>query len=195
MLETVNDWVGHDGAKVCEDRRTWTFWSLPGSLRLFDLVVEFHATEGPLTFGDTKEGGILTVRVATPMDVPRTGRIANAEGGTDEPETWGKRSAWCDYCGLDEGGNLVGIALLNHPLSFRYPTYWHVRNYGLMGANPFGLKDFYGDKARDGSHSIDAGSKLCFGYRVYIHAGDAEGGHVTDMYHSYANPPVVTVAE
>jgi hypothetical protein len=195
VLETINDWVGHDGTKVCEDRRKLTFWSLPESLGLFDVEVEFSATEGPLTFGDTKEGGILTARVATTMDVPRTGRIRQAEGGNDEPETWGKRSAWCDYSGLDEGGNQVGIALLNHPMSFRYPTYWHVRNYGLMGANPFGLSDFYGDKSRDGTYSIEAGEKLWFGYRVCVHAGDADGGQVDDVFHGYANPPKATVVD
>jgi len=193
VLETLNDWVSNAGVKVCEDRRKWTFWAMPGGLRMFDLEVEFRASEGPLTFGDTKEGGILAVRVATTMDVPRTGLIENAEGGINEGETWGKRSAWCDYTGRDEGGNQVGIAILNHPLSFRYPTYWHVRNYGLMTANPFGLHDFYGDKKRSGSHTIGAGETLWFGYRVYVHPGDAEGGHVRDMFHGYANPPVVMV--
>ena len=193
VLETLNDWVSNEGKKVCEDRRKWTFWATPGSLRLVDLEVEFRATEGPLTFGDTKEGGIIAVRVATTMDVPRTGVITNAEGGTNEGETWGKRSAWCDYSGLDEGGNKVGIAILNHPLGFRYPTYWHVRNYGLMTANPFGLHDFYGDRNRDGSHVIGAGETLWFGYRVYVHAGDAAGGQVSDAYHGYVNPPKATV--
>jgi len=193
VLETMNDWVSSDGKKVCEDRRKWTFWAMPGSLRLIDLEVEFRATEGELRFGDTKEGGIIAVRVATPMDVPRTGIIANAEGGVNEGETWGKRSVWCDYSGLDEGGNQVGIAILNHPMSFRYPTYWHVRNYGLMTANPFGLHDFYGDQKRDGSHTIAKGETLWFGYRVYVHAGDAVGGHVSDAFHGYVNPPKVSV--
>ncbi len=193
VLETRNDWVGNDGTKVLEDRRKFTFYAMPGALRMFDVEVEFTATEGPVKFGDTKEGGILAVRVATTIDVPRTGRIRNAEGGVDEPETWGKRSAWCDYSGLDEGGNLVGIAILNHPNSNRYPTHWHVRNYGLMTANPYGLHDFAGDESVDGSQSIAKGEKLWFGYRVYVHADDADGAHVTDAFHAYINPPKVTV--
>lgn len=193
ILETANDWVSNDGKKVCEDRRKWTFWAAPGGMRLVDLELEFRATEGELTFGDTKEGGIIAVRVATTMDVPRTGVITNAEWGTNEAETWGKRSAWCDYSGLDEGGNQVGIAILNHPSSFRYPTYWHVRNYGLMTANPFGLHDFYGNPNIDGSHTIARGETIWFGYRVYVHAGDATGGHVNDAFHGYVNPPRVVV--
>ena len=193
VLETRNDWVGNDGVKVLEDTRKFTFYAMPGALRMFDVEVEFTATEGPVKFGDTKEGGILAVRVATPIDVPRTGRIRAAEGGVDESETWGKRSAWCDYSGLDEGGNLVGIAILNHPNSNRYPTHWHVRNYGLMTANPYGLHDFAGDETVDGSQTIGKGEKLWFGYRVYVHAGDADGAHVADAFHAYINPPKVTV--
>lgn len=193
VLKTRNDWVGNDGVKVIEDTRTLTFYSLPEAIRMIDVEVEFHATEGPVVFGDTKEGGILSVRVATPMDVPRTGRITNAEGGSDESETWGKRSAWCDYSGLDEGGNIVGVAVFNDPKSNRYPTYWHVRNYGLMTANPYGLHDFYADDSVDGSQRIEAGQKLWFGYRVYVHAGDAEGAHVGEMYHSFVNPPKASV--
>ncbi len=193
VLETVNDWVDNSGKKVCEDRRKWCFWAMPQGLRMFDLEVEFRATEGPVVFGDTKEGGIIAVRVATCMDVPRTGRITNADGGTNEPETWGKRSPWCDYSGLDEGGNEVGVALFNHPKSFRYPTYWHVRNYGLMTANPFGLSEFYGDKSRNGSHTLGAGETLVFAYRVYVHAGDVVGGQVADAFHGYINPPSVSV--
>ena len=192
VLETVNDWVSNIGSKVVEDRRKFTFYAASKSVRIIDVEVEFTATEGPVRFGDTKEGGILAVRVATTMDVPRTGIIVNAEGGTNESETWGKRSVWCDYSGLDDGGHLVGVAVFNHPSSNRFPTYWHVRNYGLMTANPYGLGDFYGDKSVDGSQSIEAGERLTFGYRVYVHAGDAVGGHVGEAYHGYVNPPVAT---
>jgi hypothetical protein len=37
---------------------------------------------------------------------------------------------------------VVGIAVLNHPASINYPTYWHVRAYGLLSANPLGQGDF-----------------------------------------------------
>ena len=43
----------------------------------------------------------------------------------------------------------MGIAILNHPASFRYPTYWHVRDYGLFAANPFGLHDFKWGENKD----------------------------------------------
>ena len=71
--------------------------------RLFDIAVTFRMTEGPITFYDTKEGGLVSVRVASSMDVPRTGRIENGYGGINEAETWGKNAPWCDYSGLADG--------------------------------------------------------------------------------------------
>ena len=35
-------------------------------------------------------------------------------------------------------GKPVTIAILNHPSSTNYPTYWHARGYGLFAANPIG---------------------------------------------------------
>jgi len=185
-----NDWVSNKGKKVCEEVREITFYSHPSALRMIDYSVTFIATEGKLEFGDTKEGGILGVRVATSMDVPMGGRIENSFRGIDENETWGKRAHWCDYTGVVHGKQ-VGIAILDHPDNFRYPTYWHVRNYGLMTANPFGLSYFTGDKENDGTHVLAAGKELAFKYRLLAHKGDATEGEVAERYHDFINPPAV----
>ena len=76
------------------------------------------------------------------MDVTtkRAGRSPTPKGITDDA-AWGKASPWVDYVGPVDG-KTVGVAILNHPLSFRYPTTWHVRMYGLFAANPFGWHDF-----------------------------------------------------
>jgi len=41
---------------------------------------------------------------------------------------------------LNEGETL-GVAIFNHPPSFRHPTSWHARTYGLFTANCFGSLD------------------------------------------------------
>ncbi|MGA1369620.1 MAG: transmembrane prediction, partial [Blastocatellia bacterium] len=44
----------------------------------------------------------------------------------------------------------------------------------LCGVNPFGERDFLGDKTRDGGLTISPGSNLRFRYRVVIHPGPIE---------------------
>jgi hypothetical protein len=191
-LCTHNDWVSNAGEKVVSEHRCIKIYNLPSQVRLIDFDITFTATEGDVKFGDTKEGGIVSVRVASSMDVPVGGRITNSYNGINEGETWGKRAHWCAYAGPVHG-NVVGIAVFDHPTSFRHPTYWHVRDYGLMTANCFGLSHFYSDPNLDGSHVLPAGEKLHFAYRVYIHSGDTAAGQVGERYHDYVNPPQIVV--
>jgi hypothetical protein len=123
------------------------------------------------------------------LDVERNlgGRIVNAEGFTNEP-AWGKPSPWVDYHGPIDG-QVLGIAILNHPQSFRFPTHWHVRTYGLFAANPFGLHDFYNDKAKDGSHRVEPGGSFRLLYRVVLHQGDERQGRIAERFKAYAASP------
>jgi len=190
-ISALNSWRTNAGVKVCEQTSYIRFYNLPANARLVDFVVKFHATEGDLTFGDTKEGGILSLRVYPTMNVNRFGRMENGYGAINEKEIWGKRAPWCDYSG-PVCGEWVGITYMNHPTSFRYPTHWHARDYGLMTANPFGLQSFEGP-GHDGTHTVPAGESLTFAYRIYIHPGDAQAGKVAERFHDYINPPEVEV--
>ena len=149
------------------------------------------ASDGPVTFGDTKEG-TFGLRLASSMNVNRKtgGRIVNAEGITDT-DAWGKASSWVDYSG-PVNDETVGVAILNHPESFRYPTTWHVRDYGLFAANPFGYDDF---KYKDapGDHTIPAGESIRFRYRVILHLGDTEAAGIPAAFMAYAEGPAVEV--
>ncbi|MDP6124739.1 MAG: PmoA family protein [Candidatus Latescibacteria bacterium] len=184
-----NAWLDSKGQTVMHETRTVTIYAVPTALALMDVDVEFEATEGEVSFGDTKEGGILSVRVATPMDASLHGTIVQSTGATNEAETWGKRAAWCDYYGPADDGNEVGIAVMNHPSSFRYPTWWHVRNYGLMTANPFGWGDFYGTPERDGTHVLPEGESLLFRYRVFVHPGSTQAADVGGRFMDYIHSP------
>jgi len=143
-------------------------------------------------FGDTKEGGTLSVRVAESLEVQETGTLVNSYGGVTEREVWGKRAQWCDYSGLLEG-RVVGLAVFDHPSNFRHPVWWHARNYGLMTANLFGLSYFTGDKSQRGDFTLKKGETLALRYRVYVHAGDACEAAVGAKYHDFANPPETEV--
>ena len=82
------------------------------------------------------------------------------------------RPPWVDYHG-NLGDDMVGIAILNHPSSFRFPTCWHVRDYGLFAANPFGLHDFRGSKdEHEGDYTLPAGETMSLRYRFVFHRGE-----------------------
>jgi flagellar basal-body rod protein FlgG len=64
-------------------------------------------------------------------------------------------------------GEHLGIAILNHPASYRDPTRWHVRSYGLFSANPFAQHDYDSTLpdgttaySRDGTLHTDANGQL-----------------------------------
>ncbi|MBM3499163.1 MAG: hypothetical protein FJX74_10890 [Armatimonadetes bacterium] len=189
-LRAVVDWMTADGKKVCEDERELRVHAVPG-VRLLDFTSTIRATDGPVEFGDTKEGS-FGLRVASALDVTPghpEAHITNSEGQRDD-ETWGKPAAWCDYSGPIDGAT-VGLSVFDHPDSFRHPTYWHVRTYGLFAANPFGLRHFIGDKEGKGRFTLQPGETVTFRYRLLIHPGTAEEAKVADWYAEYADPPQV----
>lgn len=190
VVVTTNDWLAPDGKRVCEDRRRLGFGA-DGQDRWIDFDVTVTASDGPVRFGDTKEG-TLGIRVAGSMkvDAQPAGRILNSRGETDQ-EAWGKPAAWVDYTG-EVDGKTVGIAILNHPSSFRFPTYWHVRTYGLFAANPFGMHDFQGTDQVDGSHTLQSGQTMTLRYRILLHQVDSppdvesQAARIAEVFAGYA---------
>jgi hypothetical protein len=183
-ITATNDWQTRDGKKVCEEEQTIRFGA-DDARRWIDFTAVLKATEGPLTFGDTKEGA-FGVRVAETMKVEAKlgGKIVNSEGQTDG-EAWGKPAKWVDYHGPVEDETL-GIAILDHPKNLRHPTPWHVRTYGLFAANPFGLHDFAGgDKNVDGKHTVEKGGAITLRYRVLLHKGDEKEGRVAEAFEEW----------
>jgi hypothetical protein len=190
VLRQDLDWVSNRGKTVCEEEREIRVYAAVPEERILDLAVTFRARPGKVVFGDTKEGGLCSIRVATSMDGNKGGRIENSYGAIAEAETWGRRACWCDYSG-PVVGKMVGIAVFDTPGNLRYPTYWHVRDYGLMTANPFGISFFQPDSAERGEYTLPAGKELRFAYRVFMHLGTAGVARVADKYHDYINPPRV----
>jgi len=195
LLITENEWLDKDGAVLCTDLRTIRF-GLHGESRLIDFDVTVTAVADPLVFVDTKEGS-FGIRVPGRLDDDGSrkdksrpgGTIVNAEGLKGDA-AWGKRSAWVDYSGELDNGDVVGIAILNHPSSFRYPTYWHVRTYGLFAANPFGVHDFVkGEKVDTGSLPMKKGDTFTLRYRVVFHKGTAENIDLPKMFEEYSTLP------
>ena len=182
-LVTKNRWVAPSGETVCTDTRRITFHVLEDA-RAIDWDITIHASAGDLVFGDTKEG-TFAARVhpnLKPGDEPQ--RLVNSHGdhGT---KAWGKRAPWVDYWGTING-HIVGMAIFDHPLNLRHPTWWHARNYGLFAANPFGIHDFEQQPAGVGECRLANGDNLRLRYRVLLHRGDASQAQLDARYQEYA---------
>ena len=192
LIQSRNKYVAPDGKVICTDDRTIRIYNRPYH-RLFDFDVTVHASNGDVVFGDTKEG-MMAMRLNETMRLgpnkfnngKPTGHIVNSEGVRDQ-ETWGKRAAWCDYYG-PVNGRIVGVAIFDHPQNPRQPSWWHVREYGLFAANPFGIHDFEKKPAGTGNLTVAAGKSITFRYRFYLHRGDEKEGKVAERYAEYAKP-------
>ena len=180
-------WVDHAGRALCSDERTIRFRQ-QGDVRLIDFEITLIASHGAVTFGDTKEGS-MAIRLPGTMSVKgkdAQGHIVTSAGLRDA-DAWGKPAEWVDYYG-PVAGRVVGVAIFDAPQNPRHPTTWHVRDYGLFAANPFGLHDFEkGQPTGAGDFKLAAGERTTFRYRFVFHSGDEKAGHVAERYREFAN--------
>ena len=181
-------WKAPDGKALLQESRTMTFRK-----NAIDFVFTLKpAGAEKVTLGDTKEG-TFAIRLTKALEEktakcePCTGVMVNSEGATGEKQIWGKRANWVDYSGTVDGENL-GIAVFDHPSNLRHPSYWHARGYGLFAVNPFGERDFYNDKTRDGSVTLEPGQSLTLRYRLWIHPGNAQDSGLPEQYRKWATP-------
>jgi hypothetical protein len=154
-----------------------------GEDEILDWTITLTAANGPVVFAKdlkmAKEGAFV-LRVAKELsfakgDAPEM--ILDSKGNKGEKLAREAGAPWVDYSGV-VGGKKVGVAVMNHPSSFRYPSDWHVRAYGLFAANPWILK---------GENTLQKGESLTLKWRVYTHEGDAAAGKVADVFAGYAN--------
>lgn len=182
ILTTTAAWIDDAGHKVLEQKEEVRFRG-DDRRRIMDFVIALTPTDKDVVFGDTKEGS-FAVRLATPLKETNGATIINSEGATGMKGCWGKKAKWVDYSGA-LAGSKVGIAMMDHPGNLRYPTTWHVRDYGLFAANPFGLHDFLNDPKINESYTVKVGQKLVFRYRILIHPGDSQEARIPEEYQEY----------
>lgn len=183
VIYALSDYVDQTGKVLLTEERSMTF-RVEGDTRIIDVDIDLIASNGTVNVDDKKDSG-LSIRVPHSMsvDAKEGGKIINSNGETDA-DTWGKRATWCDFHG-PVGGEHLGIAMLNHPSSFRHPTPWHSRTYGLFTANPFGLSQL---KLQTESAAFDLkeGEHLKLRHRFIFHKGDEKEGKIAEAYEAYA---------
>ncbi|MBL9139272.1 MAG: PmoA family protein [Verrucomicrobiales bacterium] len=191
VVRTANKWVTAEGKTMLTDEMTFSVHRSPLG-RMFDYSITLKASAGEdLTFGDTKEG-TMAVRLAESMRLKPNkhytgkpnGRIRQDTGVTDG-DTWGKRAAWTAYTGPVEG-KIMTLVIFDHAANPRHPTWWHVRDYGLFAANPFGVHDFEKKPAGAGNLVIKAGDSVTFRYRFLLLSGEPDPATLSTVAAAFA---------
>jgi len=152
VLSVLHHWIGSNNKIVLEENRTMIFQ--PGKdEHTIDFTITLTAKDTTVIFHDTKEG-MFAIRVAPWLkEKGGSGRYLSSNGDETEQHIWGKRASWVILEGKNQD-KIAGIAMLNHPQSTNYPTFWHIRGYGLFAANPLGQSVF------QKSHKIETPQEL-----------------------------------
>jgi hypothetical protein len=143
ILATRLHWSdGHDPGHLIEQDLIAAIRPLTDGEWLLDLQSKFTPKAESLEFGQTNFG-FLAVRVAKNLsEFFGGGKLTSSEGQTGEQAIFGNRARWMDYSGpvpamrLDGQDHAwEGITYFDHPSNPGYPTHWHVREDGWMGAS------------------------------------------------------------
>lgn len=140
LLATRLGWYdGHDPAHLLEQDLIAAVRPLGDGEWALELQATFTPKAEALEFQQTNFG-FLAVRVAKNISEHfGGGRLTNSRGQTGEDAIFGKPAEWMDYSGPVPGSNQKplweGITYFDHPQNLGYPTHWHVRRDGWMGAS------------------------------------------------------------
>jgi hypothetical protein len=160
-LTAENEWIDTDNGNVLLlETRTVTVLPLNDVEWLITIDMEFKPKSKAVTLGKTPFG-MIGVRMAKTIGVrDGGGTIRNSEGAVNEKEVFWKRAKWVDYSGAVINGKIEGITLFDHPDNPNFPTHFHVRNDGWMGAS----------LTFDGPREIPPNQTLRLHYALYVHS-------------------------
>ena len=188
-LSVVLHWIGKSGKTLLEEKRTMVFFAGKKENSI-DFSMTLTAKDTAVVFGDTKEG-MFGIRVADWLKEGKgTGKYLNSEGAETEKNVWGRRAKWVVLTGEKEG-NKVGLAIMNHPKSVNFPTFWHARGYGLFAVNPLGQAEFQHSTGVANPQplnlTLQQGQSALFKFRVTVFDGVKSKEQLDKEFDAYTN--------
>ncbi|HUY87247.1 MAG TPA: PmoA family protein [Pirellulales bacterium] len=138
MAVALGWYDGHDPQELLEQQLVAAVRPDPEGESFLELQASFRPRAESLEFSRTNFG-FLAVRVAKNLSAYfGGGEITNSAGEKGEPAIFGKPADWMDYSGpmlgQPAGGAVEGVTYFDHPANPGYPSHWHVREDGWMGA-------------------------------------------------------------
>lgn len=121
--------------------------------------------------------GLLAVRVAKAISaVFGTGQLTGSSGKTGEEQLFGQSLAWVDYSGEIKDGIQEGITYFDHPDNLTFPSKWHVRDDGWMGASV----------CRDKPVLLRNDTPTTWRYLLYVHSGSVDHDRTDQIAKSFS---------
>jgi hypothetical protein len=189
MAVALGWYDGHDPAELLEQQ-------LVVVLRVvgdFEFFLELQSTFKPraemLELQQTNFG-FLAVRVAKHIAAHfGGGKLTNSEGARGEPKIFGRPAQWMDYSGPApinyQGKKLTreGITYFDHPKNPSFPSRWHVREDGWMGASV----------CREKPLLLRRDKPLTLRYLLHVHRGDIDPDRAKMIAETFAKRPLYKV--
>lgn len=186
VIASVTGWYDPHGNEVMEQDLVAALIPLADD----EHALELQITMRPPEVADTVElgktnFGFLAVRVAKTISAHfGGGELTSSEGAVGEPAIFGKQARWMDYTGPVSVGTgsdrrvvTEGITYFDHPANPRYPTFWHVREDGWMGA-AFCMQQ---------GLTVTHDSPLTLRYLLHAHAGDYDADKAATVHTAFAD--------
>ena len=149
---------------------------------VFDIVATQEcASASPLILEEYRYGG-MGVRGNREWKDKTKVSFLTSEGKTRDDGN-ATRARWC-HIGGSVNGQLVGIAVLDHPWNFRAPEPLRIHP-----DDPY----FNYAPSQMGRFQIDPGKKFVLRYRYVVSDGPPDAKLLDRLWNDYANPPKATV--
>ena len=188
IMASASGWFDPDGTEVMEQEIIASLIPMQNDEHALEIQITMRLPENVETVELEKTNfGFLAVRVAKSLSAHfGGGTLTNSEGQVDEQNIFGKSARWMDYSGpvgVGQGSGRTtvteGITYFDHPQNPRYPTHWHVREDGWMGAS-FCLQD---------GITVSKDSPLTLRYLLHAHCEVYDHGKAESVQLEFAARP------
>lgn len=189
IMSSLLGWYNEAGDEIMEQDVIAALRPMENDEHALEIQITLRPSpkaKGPVELGKTNFG-FFAVRVAKSISAYfGGGTLTNSEGQVDEPNIFGKSARWMDYSGPITSGTgpdrkvvTEGITYHDHPDNPRYPTHWHVREDGWMGAS-FCMNEGY---------SITADAPLTLRYLLHAHSGAYDADKSAAVHEAFSQRP------
>ena len=185
IMAATCSWVNNEQVEVAEQQIVAALIPMENQEHGLEIQLRIQPPPGNTSLViDKTNFGFLAIRVAKSISaVFGGGTISNSEGLESEKNVFGKRAKWVDYSGpiasgRDQNRKLVteGITCFDHPSNPRYPTHWHVRDDGWMGAS-FCMQQ---------GIIVDIKKPLVLRYLLHAHSGSYSQSKAEDVHENFS---------